>query len=72
MEKRSRKLWSTGACPFRGTRFIEIMGGGGHLHEVSLSRGIARVSPVYGMTVVAADFDNDGMARRLRSLRIHT
>lgn len=34
--------------------------GDGTFTEVSEQAGIAKVSPGYGMTVVAADFDNDG------------
>ncbi|PYU38935.1 MAG: RNA-binding protein [Acidobacteria bacterium] len=34
--------------------------GDGTFTEVSEQAGIARVAPGYGMTVVAADFDNDG------------
>jgi hypothetical protein len=34
--------------------------GDGTFHDVSKESGIAGVSPGYGMTVVAADFDNDG------------
>ena len=45
--------------PF-GTHTLYKNNGDGTFTDVSKEAGIAKVAPGYGMTVVAADFDNDG------------